>query len=292
MISQGAKTLPASPNSTVTVRTLSALIVLSSLLLVNCDKKESKNNYIARVDKSYLTKNQIIDMLNRKNLLENLNPNTLKSEVTKWVKDEIIYQKAKKEHFDKDKNIQIKVEEYNRTLVIDEYLKNHFQSSVTISNKEIEDFYRTNKESYLLDKEALKISHVFVEDYNDANVIKSILQSIDVTKKKELHKKYKFETRIIKKGEVVKDINTELFERSTARIVGPVSSNYGFHIIEILDKYKKGEYLPLSFVRDDIYEKIMQQKNKSEYIVFSDSIISIADFEIKKNKLEEIIKRK
>ncbi len=268
------------------------LIILSILLLVNCDKKENKNNYIARVDDSYLGKKQLINILKRKKLGENIDPNTLKSVVTKWVKDEIIYQKAEKEHFDKDENIKKKVEEYYRSLVIDEYLKNHFQSSVSISNKEIEDFYSTNKETFLLDKEALKISHVFVEDYNDANVIKSILQSIDLNDKKELYKKYNFETRIIKKGEVVKDINIELFERSTARIVGPVSSNYGFHIIEILDKYKKGEYLPLSFVRDDIYEKIMQQKNKSEYIVFSDSIISIADFEIKKDKLEGIIKRK
>ena len=267
-------------------------LLLIILLLTNCSKKQNKSNFIARVDESYLSKNDLTEILERKKLENNLDPNTLKSVVTKWVKDEIIFQRAKKEHFDKDKNIKKKVEEYYRSLVLDEYLKNHFQSNVTISNKEIEDFYNTNKEMYLLDKKALKISHVFVEDYNDANVIKSILQSIDVNKKKELHEKYNFEIRIIKKGEVVKDINTELFERSNARIVGPVSSNYGFHIIEILEKYKTGEYLPLSFVRDDIYEKIMQQKNKSEYIVFSDSIISIADFEIIEDKLEGIIKSK
>lgn len=267
-------------------------IILIFLLLTQCGKKEKTNNYIARVNDSYLTKDEVNQIIDRKALKQNYDPNILKSIVTKWVKEEIIYQKAKKEHFDKDENIHQKVEDYYRSLVIDEYLKNHFQSTVTISNKEIEDFYESNKEMFLLEKEALKISHVFVEDYNDANRIKSILQSIDVNKKKELHKKYNFETRIVKKNEVVKDINTELFERSTPRIVGPVSSNYGFHIIEILKKYKKGEYLPLNIVRDDIYQKIMQQKNKSEYIVFSDSIISIADFEIKENKLEGILKRK
>ena len=267
-------------------------LIILIFLFTNCGKKENKNNYIARVGESYLSKDKFINILERKTLSKRINPNTLKSVVTKWVKDEIIYQKAKKEHFDKDENIHKRVEEYYRSLVIDEYLKNHFQSTVTISNKEIKHFYNTNKENYLLDKEAIKISHVFVEDYNDANIIKSIMESININDKKELHNKYNFETKIIKKGEVVKDINTELFERSTSRIIGPISSNYGFHIIEILKRYKKGEYLPLSFVRDDIYEKIMQQKNKSEYIMFSDSIISIADFEIKENKIEGIIKRK
>ncbi|MBN2281318.1 MAG: peptidyl-prolyl cis-trans isomerase [Candidatus Marinimicrobia bacterium] len=267
-------------------------ILISIFLLTGCHKKNKGYQYIARVDDSFLTQEELLEMIERKTTGGIKEENFINSIITDWVKDEIIFQKAKKEHFDKDKNIKNKVEDYCRSLVIDEYLKNHFQSTVTISNKEIEDFYESNKESFLLEKDALKISHIFVEDYNDANIIKSTLQSINIKDKKELYKKYKFETRIIKKGEVVKDINTELFERSTLRIVGPVSSNYGFHIIEILEQFKNGEYLPLDAVRDDIYEILMQQKNKSEYIVFTDSIISIADFEIKKEKLEQVVKSK
>ena len=174
-----------------------------------------------------------------------------------------------------------------------EYLKYHFQSNVTISNREIETFYNTNREIYKLDTDALKIRHVYIEDYNDANTLKSILQSsYDIEEKKEMYQEYDFETRIVKKGEVVKDIHSELFEKSTTNIVGPISTNYGFHIIEILDRYQKGDYLPLNLVRDEIYEKLMQQKNKTEYIMFTDSIFSIADYEINEQKLEGMLRKR
>ena len=258
-------------------------------LLASCSKKESNKNYIARVNNTFLSKKDLIEMINSEKGTV-FDQNISKSLITKWVKEEILYEKAKKEHFDKDKSINKKLNNYFRSLVIDEYLKFHFQSNVTISNKEIEEFYNKNKESYKLENKALKISHVFVEDYNDAKTIKSILESYNIEDKKELYKKYTFETRIIQKGEIVKDLNSELFEKNTTSIVGPISSIYGFHIIEILKKYDINDYIPLSIVRDDIYKTIVQEKNKSEYIIYIDKIMSEADYEIKKEKLKGLIK--
>ena len=265
-------------------------IFILSLLLLSCSKKDNTGDYIARVNDSYLTADDVIEILETRKNSISTSKDIAKSVITNWVKDEILYQKAKKEHFDKDKKIKNQVDEYFRSLVIDEYLKYHFQSTVSISNSEIEKFYNDNIETYRLDKDALKILHVFVEDYNDANTIKSTLQSLNPDEKKELYANYEFETRVVKKGEVVKDIDVELFERSLSSVVGPISSNYGFHIVEVREKYKAGDYLPLNIVRDDIYERLMQQKNKSEYIFFTDSIFSIADFEIKEDKLEGLIK--
>ncbi|MFP4546783.1 MAG: peptidylprolyl isomerase [Fidelibacterota bacterium] len=269
------------------------LIISLLILMVTCGRKDKQGNYIARVNDSYLTKDDITNILEAKKVNLKLDRATIQSIITKWVKDEILFQKAKKEHFDKDKTLQKKVDDYLRSLVIDEYLKYHFQSNVTINNNEIEEFYKTNKEIYKLDNDALKIRHVYVKDYNDANTLKSILQSsYDMEEKKKLYEEYDFETRLIKKGEVVKDIHAELFEKSTSKVVGPISTNYGFHIIEILDSYKKGDYLPLSLLRDEIYEKLTQQKNKTEYIMFTDSIFSIADYEIKEEKLEGLLRKR
>ncbi len=264
----------------------------SVLLLTSCSEKKAEKNYIARVNDSYLTSDDIYDQLEINKINSKLDRSAVKSVVTKWVKDEILFKRAQKEHFDKDEKLQKKMENYFKSLVIDEYLKYHFQSTVSISNREIESFYDQNKESYKLETQALKISHVFVEDYNDANTIKSVLQSTyNVEERKMLYKEYNFETRIIKRGEVVNEINAELFEKNISKIVGPISSDYGFHIIEIQDNFDKGDYLPLNFVRDDIYERLMQQKNKSEYIMFTDSIFSISDYEINEQKLEGIMKK-
>lgn len=268
----------------------SITIFLIGLLLTSCSKKKSGQDYIARVDDSYLSTEEIEKIIKTQDL--DINDASIgKSIITKWVKEEIIYQKAKKEHFDKDNDIKRKVENYYRSLVVDEYLKYHFQSDVTISNQEIEDYYNKNKDMFRLNTEALKISHIFVEDYNDAKTIKSILESYIEEDKKELYKKYKFDTKIIQKGEIVKDLNTELFEKKNNKIVGPVSSNYGFHIIEILDRYSKNDYKPLSIVRDEIYNTIMQEKNKSDYILFTDEIISNSDYEIDEKKLEGLLRK-
>lgn len=266
------------------------LIIIISALLTHCEKKSVDNSYIARVNDSYLTEEQMKELLRAQRINKN-DFHLSKSIITKWIKEEIIFQKAKKEHFDKDFTIKRKVDEYYRSLVIDEYMKYHFQSNVTISNEEIEKYYHANKDMFKLNEAGLKISHVFVEDYNDAKIIKSILDSFVEEDRKELYKKYKFETRIVEKGEIVKDLNTELFEKNTSKIIGPIASNYGFHIIEILERYAAGDYKPLSIVRDEIYHILLQEKNKSEYIFFTDELVSNTDYEINEEKLEGLLKQ-
>jgi hypothetical protein len=53
-----------------------------------------KNDYIARVGKSFLTKDDLVKMLPEGAITKNTDKNLVNSLVSSWVNKEILYQKA------------------------------------------------------------------------------------------------------------------------------------------------------------------------------------------------------
>jgi len=266
------------------------LLVL--LFFIGCSKIEKKIDFIARVDDSYLPTSEIKKKIENDLLLKTVNKNYVNSLVASWIQKEALFQESSKYHFDKDKNLIYKANQYYKDLVIDAYLQYFFQNNVTISENEITNYYLNNKNSFIRSAQQVKVSHVYVNDYNDAKKIKSILQSLNQNKKNQLYSQYNFETKILTKGSIIAELDKELFETSPQSIIGPISSDYGFHIIKVIERYESNTVKPIDLVRDEIYNILIQQKIQANYIIFVDSLMSYVDYEVKENKISKILEKK
>jgi len=222
-------------------------------------------------------------------LEQDINSKYLYSLVSSWVKKEILYQKAKQMHFDTDEIIQLKTDDYFKDLVVDSFIKYHFQSNVSIDEAEIRNFYLKNKKSFIRIKDEAKVSHVIINDYNEAKKILSVLKSHNQAEKSEIFTKYKFETKNIKRGESIEQIGKTIFEMTPHNIVGPIVSPYGYHIVQIHKRYKKGSLRPIDEVRDEIFHILAQNKMQQNYISLVDSMMETTDYDMRKDKINKIL---
>jgi hypothetical protein len=75
----------------------------------------------------------------------------MESLLDELVKKEILYQEGKKRGYQKDAEFREQLEEFKRRLMIAHLLSEEVEEKVMISDKEIRDFYESNKEKFVRD---------------------------------------------------------------------------------------------------------------------------------------------
>ena len=80
----------------------------------------------------------------------------------------------------------------------------------------------------------------------------------------EINQLFNVESKVIKKGYSINEIDTELFKSKKVGVIGPVRSKLGFHVFDIIKRYEKGTKIGLELAHDEIYQRLLKRK-KSEY---------------------------
>ncbi|MDD5764861.1 MAG: peptidyl-prolyl cis-trans isomerase [Candidatus Marinimicrobia bacterium] len=258
--------------------------------IFSCGTHSDEDNVIARVGKSILTQKDLEKMMpeTRENLP--VSDDLVDAVVSNWVRKEMLYQKAKEYHFDRDEYLRIKVDNYLRDLTIDSYVRYILQNNLKIAETEIDDYYAGNKNSFVRDKDEAKISHAVVKNFDEALKIKSTLLARNSDELDKLFKKYPFETKVVRRGESLAELDKIIFTAGVPnQVYGPIASDYGFHIVEILAIYKAGSIRPEEEVRDEIIQRLTEQKIQEEYNQHVDSLLLKVNYEINQKNISKFL---
>jgi len=257
------------------------ILLLFLIAFSTCDISNKPPDYIARVNDVYLTTYYLQNTYPEMDSDSFTSDDYIKSIISNWVKNEILYQQAEKYHFDKEESIQYKIESYKKQLIIDSYVHYLLQTNINVSENEIRNFYFQNRNSFLRDVDEAKVSHLIVEDFDESNRIKNILRSRNRKDIDQLFNNYNFETKVVRRGESIKELDKTIFEAPPRTVLGPIPSDYGYHIIEVISRSKAGSIRSIDDVRNDILQKLTQAKIQDYYNAYIDSLFSITDYEIK-----------
>jgi len=252
-----------------------------------CNNSNKPADYIARVNDAYLTTNYLQNIYPDMDSDYFASDDYLKSLTSNWIKNEILYQQAEKYHFDKEESIQYKIENFKKQLIIDSYVHYLLQTNINVSENEIRNFYFQNRSSFLRDVDEAKVSHLIVEDFDESNRIKNILRSRNRREIDQLFNNYNFETKVVRRGESIKELDKTIFESPPRTVLGPIPSDYGYHIIEVISRSKAGSIRSIDDVRNEILQKLTQAKIQDYYNAYIDSLFSITDYEIKYENLHD-----
>ena len=56
-----------------------------------------------------------------------------------------------------------------------------------------------------------------------------------------------------------KELDIAIFKNKKGSVVGPIHTEMGYHVFEIIKKYEKGSKMGLEHVHDKIYQRLLKQ---------------------------------
>jgi peptidyl-prolyl cis-trans isomerase C len=189
---------------------------------------------------------------------------------------EVLYQEAKKKGLDKNKEILAKVDNFKRAMVIDALLEEVLRKKAEVSENEIGQYYKENKDLFTEPLE-VKIRHIFVAS---EPALKEVLMKLSKGESFEkLAATYNVDPSrgdggnlgYIRRGQLAPSFAS--FEeaafslRKRGEISEVVKTPYGYHLIRLEDSKGKFER-PLDQVKEKIRFFLQTKKRQDAYLQY------------------------
>ena len=236
------------------------------LFLFSCEtKKKDDSDVLARVSGKTLTVNKAQKL----NPGKPLNKEAIPKIVSDWITNTVLLKKGIEMNIHKDSMLLKKRDLFFNKLVVSSFLDQSHHRKISVSNKEVLDYYNKNKESFSRETDEVFLEHYFTEKSIFSKKLKSFFI---LNKKTDINiSDFLLESKTVKKGRTSDQFNSVVFN-SESEIVGPIRSKKGYHFFKILSRYKKGSSKGLEMVYDEIFQRLYKKKERNYSLFLLDSI--------------------
>lgn len=250
------------------------LITLPLLLLFGCGpQKAPDGKAVAKVGSSELYMQDVASVI-PDNIGQDDSIMMAEDYIKKWIKQELLLQKAEENLSDADKDVSKQLEEYRKSLILYRY-KNALMKQrmdTTVTDEEISDYYDENSEKFVLNKNIVKAIFIKVpEDFANPDVLKEMCNDTSTEGIIELRDyclQYAkvfdiFTERWVDFQLVAKNIpqtidNPEEFLQNN-QMIEHTDDDY-YYLVSIQDYILKNEKAPLEYVEDNIKNLILNRR--------------------------------
>lgn len=202
---------------------------------------------------------------------------------------ELILQQAAKDGIDKSKDVEEKMAELKKRIIVDTYLKKKVETDAKISDEELKSFYEKNQDKFKAG-EQVRASHILVKSEQEAKDVQAQLKG--GAKFEELAKAKSVDSSAAKggdlgwfsKGNMVPVFEKTAFALKEGETSGIVKSEFGFHIIKLTGKRPAGTR-PFEEAKDQIKSALLPQKQQQVFMQLKEDLRKGAKIEIKDQSL-------
>ena len=246
------------------------LFVFFILFFLSCAvEKRDETEVVARVNDHTLTIKKLEALLppgSRTN-------NQIKKFIYSWVENILLYDAAVKNGLNEDAGLIATRDHFYRKLLGSTFIRARAQGRITITDKNVRDYYQVNKVSFSRSAEEAVIRSFMVPSVQEAENIKKVLSNPRTTQNKaELFKKHTVEIKTVKKGHMAKNLDLAIFSGEKNNLLGPIISNNNYYIIEIISYNRVGTIKGLEEVYDEIYQRLLKENEGVLYRSILDSL--------------------
>jgi peptidyl-prolyl cis-trans isomerase C len=191
---------------------------------------------------------------------------------------EILYREAEKEGITKEPVIVSRVEDARKKVVIEEYLKRKIEGGLSPSKKERDAYYQEHKDAFD-NAESIRVRHILVKTQPELEKIQKMLSDGEDFEK--LARENSIcptaseggDLGYFVRGDMVEEFDKAAFELKQPGDISPiVKTQFGYHLIELVDKDHLMEQYTTE-KRDDLINRYLEEmKNKAQYKVFEENL--------------------
>lgn len=144
-------------------------------------------------------------------------------------------------------------------------------SSVSVSDKDAEEYYNKNKEQFVTG-ETVNASHILVDSEEKANEILAKINAGEISFEDAAAEYSSCPSKAkggnlgdFGRGQMVPEFDTAVFEMAEGEITStPVKTQFGYHLIKLNSK-KESEEMPFESIASEIKEALLAEKRRSAY---------------------------
>ncbi len=250
---------------------LLAAAMIFLIFVLGCNRSaDLPEGLVAQVNDQYLIRDQV-EYSVPANLDEELALSLKKRIIADWVETEVFYQAALKEGVNLNEKNQFLLENYQKELLVQQYIDQQIDRNYSISNKTIEDYYDQHRNEFIRAQDEVHIVHLLMEQRDNA-IFREIRRA---EKLQDIIKKYYFDeksTQMRPNGDlgyvVLSDLPDEL-SRTIKRlrpgeISRAVQTDQGYHFLQLLDRQDAGTVRSLDLVKNQILLRLKRERYREE----------------------------
>ena len=261
---------------------IKSAVLLVIILLTGCEQEQQKTNYVARVNDSYLTAEELAAMVDT-----NSSTTFFRNEVIRnWINRELLYQQAMKEGILKGKNYKRILDKSEKelagALLLDKYGQN---GKINIEIRDLLIYYKKNRDDFKVDEDSYLLNKIHFSNENRAIEFRSLL--LDSDWQKALNVFHNDSTIIsVKSNSLVKE--TDIYPAMLLRVVKRlypleisivITERPGYYTVaQVLNKYAKGSVLPFDIVKSEVEKRYLAERRKLQVENYIKELYS--DYEI------------
>ncbi len=205
---------------------------------------------------------------------------------------ELILQQASKDGLDKGAEIEEKLQDLKKRLIVESFLKKKVEVESKVSDEDMKKFYEQNKDKFK-SGEQIKASHILVKTEKEAKEVQAQLKAGGNFE--ELAKKSSVDSSSAKGGDLGwfgKGSMVPAFEKAAlalreGQVSDVVKSDFGFHIIKLTGKRPAG-IRPFEEVKEQIKGAIMPTKQQEVFQKIKEELKKTAKITIKEDVLNSV----
>lgn len=244
-------------------------ILLLGFLLVGCQRQE-KGQVIAVVGDEALTVEEVLAQMPDE-IKTKLTPVDIREFAHRWIDTQVLYEEAKRRDLHEREDLKREFENVKRELLVNKLIEVTLSGDVEVTDEEVAAFYEQNQDHFILEEDLVRAYHVLLPDRDTANQVRRLLrrgQSFEEACHAVLGdtaNNQQWDLGYFQRDDIIPEVARTLFEMPRGGISLPIQSDYGYHVVQLVDLKRKGELNPLENVREEIRLKLKTQKKRQRY---------------------------
>lgn len=266
------------------------IIALSACaLLIGCTKPADQSSpVVATVDTTAITAKDVQDeMKGLPDMAKEFfkGPEGTARFVDELVKKEMLYLEAKKRGIDKDKDIEKRIEDFKKIVMINRMLEKEIEEKAKKqpTEQEIKEFYEKNKDEFV-EASQIRLSQIIVKSENEAKSIMDRLQKGEDFKAVGGSKAA--DLGYFKRGDLSPQLENVAFRLRKGQVSPPIPMKDGIHFILVTDI--KGNAVEFDKAKAAIAQRLMVDRQKTTFDKFIEDVKKNYKVDIKKDELAKI----
>jgi len=260
------------------------MVLFTAVFIAGCGKEPDKKDYVARVNDSFLTKNDLDEMSDT-----SFRNNFYKSELIRnWIDKELLYQEAVNEGIIDEEEFKRIINNSQRELAGVLLLKQvSDQYEFVYSKDDLEKFYQLYNDEFKLTDDAYLLNIAEFSNEDEAiDFRNSVLQNewqkvIESVKYSDILKKQ--DNVLLSENEIyplaVRNILQELNPQEFSIIINTDTTDYT--IIQVIEKYTEGTIPPFELIKEKVEKRFVSLEKRKFINEYIKKLYAENDIEVK-----------